>query len=126
LFPQLVAEGNYSRIGIARVLFNEAGDPTGVERLGIALEPDADYERRSDVTGGCEDPRITFFEPHHKYVMTYTAHSSRGPRIAMAVSEDLFHWRRLGLVNFLPYDGIEFAGIDVKDAIAFPVPVPGM
>ncbi len=36
LFPRLVARGNYSRIGIARVLFNEAGDPSGVERLGIA------------------------------------------------------------------------------------------
>ena len=39
LFPRLVARGNYSRIGIARVRFNEAGDPFGVERLGIALEP---------------------------------------------------------------------------------------
>ena len=28
LFPRLVAKGNYSRIGIARVKFNEAGDPT--------------------------------------------------------------------------------------------------
>jgi hypothetical protein len=37
LFPRLVAKGNYSRIGIARVRFNEAGDPVGVERLGIAL-----------------------------------------------------------------------------------------
>jgi hypothetical protein len=27
LFPPLVAKGNYSRIGIARVRFNEAGDP---------------------------------------------------------------------------------------------------
>ena len=27
LFPRLVAKGNYSRIGIARVRFNEAGDP---------------------------------------------------------------------------------------------------
>ena len=44
LFPRLVAKGNYSRIGIARVRFNEAGDPAGVERLGIALEPEADYE----------------------------------------------------------------------------------
>ena len=43
LFPRLVAKGNYSRIGIARVKFNEAGDPTGVERLGTALEPEADY-----------------------------------------------------------------------------------
>ena len=30
LFPRLVAKGNYSRIGIARVRFNEAGDPAGV------------------------------------------------------------------------------------------------
>ena len=37
LFPRLVAEGNYSRLCIARVLlFNEAGDLTGVERFGIA------------------------------------------------------------------------------------------
>src|ERR1035437_8433551 len=63
LFPRLVAKGNYSRIGIARVRFNKAGDPTGVERLGIALEPEAEYERRSDGGGGCEDPRVTFVEP---------------------------------------------------------------
>ena len=42
LFPRRVAAGNFSRIGIARVLFNDVGDPCGVERLGIALEPDAD------------------------------------------------------------------------------------
>ena len=45
LFPRLVAKGNFSSIGIARVKFNEAGDPAGVERLGIALAPEADYER---------------------------------------------------------------------------------
>ena len=39
LFPRLTARGNYSRIGIARVRFDDAGDPTGVERLGSALEP---------------------------------------------------------------------------------------
>ena len=64
LFPRLVAEGNYSRIGIARVRFDEAGDPTGVERLGIALEPEAEYERRSDGGGGCEDPRVTFVDAY--------------------------------------------------------------
>ena len=37
LFPRLVGRDNHSRVGIARVLFNEAGDPVGVERLGIAL-----------------------------------------------------------------------------------------
>jgi len=124
LFPRLVARGNYSRIGIARIQFNKAGDPSGVERLGIALEPEADYELRPDGSGGCEDPRVTFVEPLGHYVMTYTALSPHGPRIALAVSEDLFHWRRLGLATFLPYDGIEFDGIDNKDASVFPVAVP--
>ncbi len=124
LFPRLVARGNYSRIGIARVRFNDAGDPCGVERLGIALEPEADYERRSDGSGGCEDPRIMFVEPLGHYVMTYTAFSPRGPRIAIAKSEDLFHWERMGLATFEPYDGIEFDGIDDKDASVFPVAIP--
>src|ERR1035437_8867154 len=84
LFPRLVAKGNYSRIGIARVRFNEDGDPTGVERLGIALEPEAEYELRPDGSGGCEDPRITFVEPLGCYLMTYTAFSPQGPRIALA------------------------------------------
>ena len=124
LFPRLVAQGNYSRIGIARVKFNEAGDPTGVERLGIALEPEADYERWPDGRGGCEDPRITFVEPLQRYVMTYTALSPIGPRIALAVSEDLFHWKRLGLATFEPYHGIDFVHVDNKDASLFPVAIP--
>ena len=124
LFPRLVAKGNYSRIGIARVKFNEAGDPAGVERLGIALEPEADYELRPDGSGGCEDPRITFGEDLKRYVMTYTALSPKGPRIALALSEDLFHWQRLGLATFRPYQGIEFDGVDNKDASIFPVAIP--
>ena len=56
LFPRMVAKGNYSRIGIARVLFDGDGNPNGVERMGIALEPKAEYEL-SDIGGGCEDAR---------------------------------------------------------------------
>src|ERR1700678_3498113 len=123
LFPRLVAKGNYSRIGIARVRFNQAGDPVGVERLGIALEPEADYERHPDGSGGCEDPRITYGEDLKRYVMTYTALSPTGPRIALALSEDLFHWQRLGLATFRPYEGIEFNGVDKKDASIFPVAI---
>jgi predicted GH43/DUF377 family glycosyl hydrolase len=123
LFPRLVARGNYSRIGIARVIFNQAGDPSGVERLGIALEPEAEYERRPD-GGGCEDPRITFVEPLQRYVMTYTAFSTAGPRVAVAISEDVFHWERLGLATFEPYRGIDFVHVDNKDASLFPVAIP--
>jgi predicted GH43/DUF377 family glycosyl hydrolase len=124
LFPRMVAKGNYSRIGIARVKFNEAGDPAGVERLGIALEPEAEYERRPDGGGGCEDPRITFVEPLQRYMMTYAAFSPLGPRIAMAESEDLFHWKRLGLATYAHWHGIDLSSVDDKDASLFPVAIP--
>jgi predicted GH43/DUF377 family glycosyl hydrolase len=124
LFPRLVAQGDYSRIGLARVRFNEAGDPVGVERLGIALEPEADYERRPGGGGGCEDPRITFVEPLRRYLMTYTAFSSQGPRIALALSADLVHWQRLGLATFGRYHGIQIGDVDDKDASLFPVAIP--
>ncbi len=119
LFPRMVGRGNYSRIGIARVLFDKSGDPTGVERMGIALEPETDYEL-ADGHGGCEDPRITYMESLGHYVMTYTALSPKGPRIAIARSEDLIHWRRVGLANFHPHRGIRFDGVDDKDASVFP------
>lgn len=124
LFPRLVARGDYSRIGIARVKFDRSGDPCAVERLGIALEPQADYERRADGGGGCEDPRITFIEPLQRYIMTYAALSSVGPRIALAISSDLFHWQRLGLAIFAPYRGIDFVHVDNKDACLFPLRFP--
>lgn len=124
LFPRLVAKGNYSRIGRARVLFDKAGDPMGVERQGVALEPEADYELGPNGQGGCEDPRVTYVEPLDHYVMTYTAFGARGPRIALAVSDDLFTWRRVGLARFHAYEGISFDGIDNKDASLFPVRVP--
>ena len=125
LFPRLVAAGNYSRIGIARVRFNDNGDPTGVERLGIALEPEADYELRPDGSGGCEDARVTFVEPLGSYVMTYTAFSPEGPRIALAISRDLFHWQRLGLARFTNYrNGRDPDGVDDKDASLFRVAIP--
>jgi len=124
LFPRLVAKGNYSRIGMARVLFDKAGDPTGVERLGVVLEPEADYELGLNGQGGCEDPRVTYVEPLDHYVMTYTAFSRNGPRIALAISDDLFNWRRVGLAQFHPYEGVSFDGIDDKDASIFPLRIP--
>jgi predicted GH43/DUF377 family glycosyl hydrolase len=120
LFPRLVAKNNYSRIGIARVRFDQAGEPTDVERLGIALEPEEKYEKRPNGGGGCEDPRVTYVEPLQEYIMTYTTYGSDGPRVAMARSKDLFKWERLGLVRYLPYEHIDFNVIDDKDASTFP------
>lgn len=120
LFPRLIASGNYSRIGVARVVFDANGDPSGVERLGVAIEPTEPYEKNPFSGGGCEDPRITFLEPFGRYVMTYTAFSAKGPRIALASSSDLVSWERHGLVEFSPTEQIDFNGTDNKDAVLFP------
>ena len=56
--------------------------------------------------------------------ISYTAWSPLGPRIALAVSEDIFHWRRLGLATFASADGIEFGNVDDKDASLFPAVIP--
>ncbi|WHF52880.1 hypothetical protein QGN23_06260 [Chryseobacterium gotjawalense] len=124
LFPRLVAKNNYSRIGIAKVLFNDAGDPVGVERLGVVLEPEADYEKRPNGGGGCEDPRITYVEPVEHYIMTYTAYGPHGPRIAMARSKDLFTWERMGLIGYTLYKPLDFNNVDDKDASFFPIALP--
>ena len=120
LFPRCVGRGNHSEIGIARVKFDPAGDPVGVERLGIVLKPEMDYETWPDGRGGVEDPRISFVEPVNHYVMTYTAWSQHGPRIAVARSSDLYNWERLGLARYTPFKDIHVENVDDKDAVVFP------
>ena len=122
LLPRLVAAGNYSRMGLARVLLDRRGDPVGVQRLGVVLEPEAPYELNTH-SGGVEDPRVTYLAAQHLYAMTYTAFSQAGPRLALAVSHDLRQWRRLGLAHFAPYHGIDLGTLDNKDGLLFPEPV---
>ncbi|GAA1984143.1 glycosidase [Microbacterium pumilum] len=120
LLPRLVAAGNVSRIGLARVLV-EDGVPVGVERQGVVLEPDRSWERGIG-NAGVEDPRITWMADLGLHVMTYVAYGPLGPRTALAVSEDLREWRRLGPVLFTYDDELD---IDLnlfhnKDAVFFP------
>lgn len=125
LFPRLVAAGNRSRIGIARVLV-EDGVPTGVERLGEVLAPDRGWEHGVD-HGGTEDPRITRIESLGVHVMTYVAYGPTGPRPALAVSQDLRTWRRLGPLLF-DYDDALDTDLNLfpnKDVVFFPEAVPG-
>ena len=58
LLPRLVAKGNVSRVGLAKVII-EDGVPTGVEREGIVLAPDEGWERGLN-NAGTEDPRTTW------------------------------------------------------------------
>ncbi len=119
LFPRLIGEGNYSRIGHARVCF-DGEKPVGVERLGIALEPREPYERNSG-GGGVEDPRIVYLPLLKRYAMTYTAFVPYEPRVAIAISEDLLSWQRLGVLHFEDTaDGPQLNACGNKDAALFP------
>ena len=124
LFPRLVAQGNFSRIGRARVTFASDGVPAGVERLGLALEPHEPYEV-TRTGGGVEDPRVTYVRPLDLYVMAYTAYTPGHPRIALAVSHDLIAWTRLGPLHYAP--GPADADLNRsgnKDGVIFPEVVP--
>jgi len=118
LYPRCVAEGNISRIGIVRA--KEKAGSFDVERLEFALQPEAPYELRPHPGYGCEDARVTYIAALASYVMAYTAFGPDGPRIALAISKDAYHWERLGLVRFA--GGANVTGDD-KDAAFFPEPV---
>ena len=125
LFPRVVAAGNVSRIARARVIV-ENGVPVGVERLGVVLAPDEQWEYGHN-NAGVEDPRITFLEPLGLHVMTYIAYGPLGPRPALAISHDTVAWQRLGPIHFayqpeLKSDLNLFAN---KDIVFFPELVNG-
>jgi predicted GH43/DUF377 family glycosyl hydrolase len=124
LLPRLVATGNVSRVGLARVVLSDEGVPIGVSREGVVLAPDRGFERGAH-NAGVEDPRVTFIPDLGLHVMTYVAYGPLGPRTAIAVSEDLRSWRRLGPVTFAYDDALD---IDLglfhnKDTVFFPEPV---
>src|SRR5579864_6592965 len=98
LYPRDVARGNISRVGIAEALAD--GDRFSFRRRGFALEPSAVYELRPSPGYGCEDPRVTFIPVLDQYVMSYTAFGPQGPRIAVALSDDGYAWKRVGLLHF--------------------------
>jgi predicted GH43/DUF377 family glycosyl hydrolase len=123
LFPRVVAEGSYSRIAVAHLLFDADGRPHHLERRGYALEPTEPYERNPKSGGGCEDARVSYLAPLNVYVMAYTASTLLGPRIALAISPDLFQWQRLGLARFGPACPIAISSSGNTDGCFFPEPV---
>lgn len=125
LFPRLVAQGNVSRIGRARLVI-DGGVPRSVIRQGVALEPDRGWEHGVN-HGGVEDARITHIPSLGVHVMTYVAFGPLGPRPALAISHDTETWERLGPVQFAYSDDLD-TDLNLfpnKDVVFFPEPVPG-
>src|SRR6185436_16382581 len=88
LFYRAVSKGNYSSIGYCRLK-----DPSTIEeRFEMpVLFPQADYESH-----GVEDPRITKIDD--LYYLTYTAYDGVNALGALAVSKDLEHFEKKGLI----------------------------
>ena len=83
----------------------------GTSRIGIAtsedgrhfqrfpqpvLYPADDEMKAAEWPGGCQDPRVVETSDG-TWVMTYTAYDGKFPRLAIATSNDLFHWKKHGL-----------------------------
>jgi len=122
LFPRVIGEGNYSRIAHVRVRF-ENDRPVGVERLGIALEPHEAYEFTQG-GGGVEDARVVYVPLLKHFVMTYTAVVPEKAQIAVAVSEDLQTWKRLGVLSYA-HRTLSWGDVMTgnKDGVFFSAPV---
>jgi predicted GH43/DUF377 family glycosyl hydrolase len=90
----------------------------GVTAWDIAAAPTLkpETERHPEELWGIEDPRITWLEEMQKWAVCYTAYSSGGPLVALATTEDLERFERLGPV-MPPED---------KDAALFPVRFEGL
>lgn len=88
LFYRAVSKGNYSSIGFCKLK-----DPLVVEERSDTpvLFPQADYESH-----GVEDPRIVKIDG--LYYLTYTAYDGVNALGALAVSKDLIHFEKMGLI----------------------------
>ena len=123
LLPRLVAAGNVSRVGLARV--NLAGGvPDSITREGVVLAPDRSFERGAH-SAGVEDPRVSWIAELGLHVMTYVANGPLGPKTAIATSTDLRSWIRLGPVLFRYHDDqdLDLNLFHNKDTVFFPEPV---
>ncbi|OYX85121.1 MAG: pesticidal protein Cry7Aa [Flavobacteriales bacterium 32-34-25] len=88
LFYRAVSQGNFSSIGYCKLM-----GPLEVEqRLNVALiSPEFEYEKH-----GLEDPRIVKID--NLYYLTYTAYDGANALGALAVSKDLVHFEKKGII----------------------------
>ena len=88
MFYRAVAKNNYSSIG-----YCELSSPTSISKRNEipVLFPQFEYEIR-----GMEDPRIVKID--NLFYITYCAYCGHNALGALAVSHDLIHWKKLGVI----------------------------
>ena len=78
--------------GISRLLFATSSDGVRFTRqTDLALGPEQAYE-----SAGMEDPRVV--EVEGTYYLTYTGYDGSNAQLCLAVSNDLAHWERKGII----------------------------
>jgi beta-1,2-mannosidase len=95
------------KTGNKTVLLFRAQDQNHTSRIGYAestdglhfnvrpepvLSPETVYEKG----GGIEDPRIV--QIHGTYYLTYTGYDLHSAQLCLAISTDLIHWQRKGII----------------------------
>jgi len=102
--------GHTSRIGYAT-------STDGIhlqKRPTPVLYPANDNRKPHDWPGGCEDPRVAR-TADGLYVMMYTEWDHTLPRLSVATSRDLIHWKKHGEAFKKAYGG-KFARVATKSA----------
>ncbi|MGG6460457.1 MAG: glycosidase [Candidatus Eiseniibacteriota bacterium] len=104
------AIGEYENY-VSRIGYAESNDGLSFNRRKeVAISPILDYERY-----GIEDPRLTIID--NQIYVTYVVlsdyvKSRPSASTALAVTDDFYHYERLGIITF--------PGSDNKDAVLFP------
>lgn len=102
MFYRAVGKGNYSTVGYCKL----SGPMMVTEQSeSPVLFPQFDYESR-----GVEDPRIVKIDD--LYYLSYTAYDGVNAMGALAVSHDLIHWEKKGIIvpQFTYSEFSRFAG----------------
>jgi beta-1,2-mannosidase len=93
--------------GASTILLFRAQDHKGTSRVGYASSPDGIHfqtrpepilapEAAYEQNGGVEDPRV--IEIGGTYYLTYTGYDGHSAQLCLAVSHDLIHWDREGVI----------------------------
>lgn len=76
----------------------------GVDNWQIDPQPTfpANPDTNPEEAWGVEDPRITYVPELKKHVIAYTAYSTGGPGVSLALTEDFAEFERLGFIMLPP------------------------
>ncbi len=77
-----------------------ARSANGIDNWVIDAQPTLmpDPEHFPEELWGIEDPRIVFVGELNKYAVVYTAYTSAGPGVSLALTEDFHRFERYGLI----------------------------